>query len=123
LKRLHELSKQYGVRLPTVADHLNERLVRPLAVDRMRALVRPAIEEVRHGERPAAFELLEQEIGEFTENPTGAGLDVPDWLLALEEEVDNMLERRHQADRLLAEQPVIPQVQLTICSQPTHDGA
>ena len=113
LKRLHELSRQYGVRLPTVADHLNERLVRPLAVDRMRALVRPAIEEVRQGDRPAAFELLESEISEFTENPTGAGLDVPDWLLALEEEVDNMLERRHQADRLLAEQPVIPQVQLT----------
>jgi hypothetical protein len=113
LKRLHELSRQYGVRLPTVADHLNERLIRPLAVDRMRALVRPAIEEVRHGQRPAAFELLEAEISEFTENPTGAGLDVPDWLIALEEEVDNMLQRQHQADRLLAEQPVIPQVQLT----------
>jgi hypothetical protein len=113
LKRLQELSRQYGMRLPTVADHLNERLVRPLAVDRMRALVRPSIDEVRQGKRPAAFELLEAEISEFTESPTGAGLDVPDWLLALEEEVDTMLERRHQADRLLGEQPVIPQVQLT----------
>ena len=35
----------------------------------------------------AAFALLEQEAGELAQEPCGAGLDLPDWLEGLEEEV------------------------------------
>ena len=35
----------YGMRLPTIADRIAERFIRPLAIDRMRALVRPAMEQ------------------------------------------------------------------------------
>ncbi|HJT36302.1 MAG TPA: hypothetical protein VJ783_30045 [Pirellulales bacterium] len=87
LKRMEELTRRYGVRLPSVADHLAERLVRPLTMDRVRALVAPAIDEARHGLPPGSFEALEQELKEFTEHPAGSGLDVPEWLIALEEEV------------------------------------
>ena len=88
LKRLAELTKQYGVRLPTVADRLSERFVRTLDIDRVKALVRPAIEEARRGGPTPAFEALEQDLVEFTDRPSGAGLDMPAWLAALEHEID-----------------------------------
>lgn len=86
-KRIDDLARQSGVRLPSIADHLAERFVRPLAIDRVRALVAAAIDDARHERPPSAFEALEQELAEFTENPSGSGLDVPAWLIALEEEV------------------------------------
>ena len=88
LKRLDELTERYGLHLPTVADRLAEKFVRPLALDRIRALVRPAIDEVRRGEPAITMPVLEQEIQDFAETPIGAGFDVPAWLLALEYEVD-----------------------------------
>jgi hypothetical protein len=102
MRRLERLQKQYGMRLPTVADRIAERFVRPLDADRVLALVRPAMEEARTNDeanRPA-FVQLAQEIDELTAEPTGAGLDVPDWLAALEDEVDMVqnLRRRSAAD-------------------------
>jgi hypothetical protein len=113
LRRMAELSKQYGLRLPTVADRLNERFVRTLAIDRIRALIRPAIEEVRRGAPPIAFELLEQEINEFAEHPTGAGLDVPAWLLALEQEANLVLARNQVTDQPADDRLPVPQVWLS----------
>ena len=52
LKRFHRLCKKYGMRLPSIAEHLGERFVRPLEIDRLCALLRPAIDEIRGG-RPA----------------------------------------------------------------------
>jgi hypothetical protein len=88
LKRLAELNRSYGIKLPTICDRLGERFVRPLAIDRVRALICPAIDEARQGSPGQTFAALEQELAEFTESPSGSGLDVPAWLIALEEEVD-----------------------------------
>ena len=49
MRRLTRLVGKYGMRLQTVADRLSERFVRPLAIDRLRALVGPAIDELRGG--------------------------------------------------------------------------
>ena len=38
LQRLAELQKKYAIRMPTIADRLAERFVRPMAIDRIRAL-------------------------------------------------------------------------------------
>ncbi len=89
LSRYDKLSRKYSMRLPTIADRLAERFIRPLSVDRLRALVWPAIEEVRAGQPALAFEVLRQEAEELTRDPTGVGLDVPGWLRALEDEVDD----------------------------------
>ena len=83
-----QLVKASGMRLPTVGDRLAERFVRPLALDGARALIKPAVDEARRGQPGESFRILEQEIDDFTRTPTGAGLDVPDWLEALEDEVD-----------------------------------
>ena len=78
------------MQLPSVADRLRERFVRPLAVDRLRALVRPATDELRQGRPQQAFSQLEAETTEFTDEPTGVGFDVPAWLDALAEEVERV---------------------------------
>src|SRR5262245_32849394 len=77
--------------MPTVADRLAERFVRPLTIDRIRALVAPAIEEAREGGDAPKFEMLQHDTEYLTREPTGVGLDVPAWLVALEEEVEDVL--------------------------------
>ena len=42
------------MRLPTVTDRLAERFIRPLAIDRVRALVKPAMDEARRNCRQTA---------------------------------------------------------------------
>lgn len=86
LARFEELCEQYGIRLPSVAARLGERFTRPLAIDRVRALVGPAVAAAETGD-PAQFAALEEEIASLAHEPAGAGLDLPDWLAALEEEV------------------------------------
>ncbi|HVT29877.1 MAG TPA: hypothetical protein VHE81_17800 [Lacipirellulaceae bacterium] len=105
LARFEELCTQYGVRLPSIAERLGERFTRPLAIDRVRALVGPAI-AAAPSVHPAPsrggtgggvdFLALQQEIASLAQEPAGAGLDLPDWLAALEEEVSIVrCRRRH----------------------------
>jgi hypothetical protein len=63
-----------------------------MTIDRMRALIRPAIRQIRLGKETPAFDMLVQETKVLTKEPTGVGFDIPAWLLALEEEVDRALE-------------------------------
>jgi len=86
IDRLNALSREYGMQLPTITDRLNERFVRPLVIDRLRAMVEPAMNGDGN-RREEAFAALEGEIAELVSEPHGAGLDVPDWLSALEDEV------------------------------------
>ncbi len=86
LARFDELCREYGIRLPSIAERLGERFTRPLAIDRVRGLVEPAINAVDRNNQ-APFAALRQEIASLGHEPAGAGLDLPDWLEALEEEV------------------------------------
>jgi hypothetical protein len=87
LEQLARLERTHGVRLGTISDRLSERFVKPLALDRLCALIEPCIREGRQpGERPS-FALLQQELQTYTATPTGVGLDVPAWLRRLEAEV------------------------------------
>jgi hypothetical protein len=99
LVKLADLQKKYAMRMPTIADRLAERFIRPLAIDRIRALVAPSIEEARGGGKTPKFELLQQDTEYLTREPTGVGLDVPAWLVALEEEVEDVLRAGGQGTR------------------------
>ena len=102
LARLEELSQKYGMRLATISDRIGERFVRPLFIDRVRALVEPAL-MAEDAERMEAFASLEREIESLAKDPAGAGLDLPDWLAAMEDEVTSARSRHsHQsmAERL-----------------------
>jgi hypothetical protein len=75
-------------------------------------LVAPAIAEARCGETGPKFELL-RKTPSASREPTGVGLDVPAWLVALEEEVEDAFRPAYQQreDRDLA--TVIPPILLT----------
>ena len=89
-KILHELSRleqTHGVRLSTVSDRLHERFVKPLVLDRLCALIEPAMVEACQSASHPSLAGLERELSEYTQKPTGVGLDVPDWLRRLDAEV------------------------------------
>jgi hypothetical protein len=113
LQRLAKLQAQYGMRLPTIADRLSERFVRPLAIDRVRALVAPAAQEARRGTEANTFELLEQEAGELAQEPCGAGLDLPDWLETLDEEVNRVSNRLRGYEPVAESFDNLPRIQLS----------
>ena len=88
LSRFDRLCKKYGMRLPSIAEHLAERFVRPLEIDRLCALIRPALDEIRNARPPAALGQLEEQIAAFTKEPSGAGFELPGWLEALDQELE-----------------------------------
>ena len=63
------------------------RAIKPLALDRLSALVEPAMEEARVGSYTGAFARLEAEVRALAATPSGVGLDVPEWLRRLAMEV------------------------------------
>ena len=60
LTELVRLERQYGMRLPSVTNHLQERFVKPLAVNNMVALLAPACADARTiGEDSPTFAALQ----------------------------------------------------------------
>ncbi|MBX7072264.1 MAG: hypothetical protein K1X71_03885 [Pirellulales bacterium] len=112
LRRLAELERKFGIRLPSVADRIAERFVAPLVLDRMRALLRVSATAEDPSERSAAFASLEQELERFTQDPTGSGLELPSWLHALEREAGQAIAQResgnvaHSGSRMFSQIPL-----------------
>ena len=117
VEQLARLERARGVRLGTVSDRLNERFVKALALDRLCALIEPAVRDqntvVGDGGSQAvrsvdsagssrAFLRLRQELEAYTATPTGVGLDLPFWLRRLEMEV-HRARAAHSATAILAE--------------------
>ena len=90
-RRLKNLQTKYAMRMPSVADRIGERFVRPMKIDRARALVEPAIKAAGQTDPGASFEMLEYEANALSCETTGSGFDVPVWLEALEDEVERVL--------------------------------
>lgn len=90
LEQLARIEQMRGIRLHTISDRLNERFTKPLALDRLCALIEPSINQSSAPPRDPAssvFHHLRQEIQAYTATPTGVGIDVPAWLRRLESEV------------------------------------
>jgi hypothetical protein len=114
LRRFQRLCKKYGMRLPSIAEHLGERFSRPLEIDQLCALLGPAIDEIRSGRPPVSLRQLEGHITRFTQEPAGAGFELPSWLEALEQEMEQIQwqaagEEQESLDPLIR----LPQVQLS----------
>ncbi len=110
IERLSRLQKRYAMRLSTVADRIHERFLRPLVIDRMRALVEPA---TRHHSLEA-FAILEHETSQLMQKPSGVGFDPPAWLLALDEELRRVRAGTRQPDEQRLFEALLPTVELTI---------
>ncbi|MBW3540386.1 MAG: hypothetical protein KY476_08955 [Planctomycetes bacterium] len=105
LAELAQLERKHAMRLPSVTDRLNERFVKPLAVNRMLALVPRVMEDARRGRHSQAFAVLQSEVDAYLAGTSGSAIDVAPWLRALEKEVER------QEDRWTSEQePRDPQL-------------
>jgi hypothetical protein len=103
LGRLAALEEEHRIRLGTVSDHVQECFVKPLALDRLCALIEPAMQEARRPGDQASFDNLWRELQPLAATPTGVGLDVPQWLQQLEAEVQRVW-ATHSAVAVLAEE-------------------
>ena len=136
LERFDRLCKKYGMHLPSIAQRLAERFVRPMEIDQLCALMRPAVDELRDAgdavrssgfsrslppeggttnvrrrrafRPPARLRRFEEEIDRFTAQPSGAGYELPGWLDALERELDQL--EYEPADE--EQEPLDPHVRL-----------
>lgn len=90
LQKLKRLEKQYGMRLPGVSDRLSERFVKPLLLDRILALVKPAMRDARAGVPSPSFERLKAESDQYLSTTLGSALEPQPWLQTLEEEVQHV---------------------------------
>jgi hypothetical protein len=90
LADLVQLERKYGMRLPSVTNHLNERFVKPLSVNKMLALIPRAVEdtEKKTGDTKA-FQELVAAVEEYLLDTSGSGLEVPAWLRSLEDELND----------------------------------
>src|SRR5262249_48153011 len=90
----------------TIGDRLNERFVKPLALDRLCALIEPAVREVEQAGRELpdgkGFTRLRQGLEADTATPVRVGLDVPFWPRRLGMEV-HRARASHSATVMLAE--------------------
>ncbi len=114
LDRYEKLCTQYGIRLRSIATRLEERFVRPLAIDQLCAWIRPAMEELRAGRPTTSFDLFQREVAEFTREPEGVGLDVPVWLETLEDEVRRIRAGVPEGEEAALAALPLPQVRLSL---------
>ena len=91
LAELQAIENKYGVRLPSIRDRLDERFVKPLAVNRMIALVPHAMEAAQAGDLPSdAFTGLQGEVNAYLASTLGSGIDIPQWLYDIEREINRI---------------------------------
>jgi hypothetical protein len=110
LAELARLERQYGMRLPSVTNHLEEQFVKPLTVNKMVALIGPTCTEAQWPPAPppppkparsrskaaaatpmpSAFRRLQFLVEEYLKTTSGSGLEVPPWLRLLEDELNRV---------------------------------
>jgi hypothetical protein len=91
LEKLDVLRKKYSVQMSSVSRRLEEGFVMQMRIDRLTALVRPAMLDPTTKESERAFELLQLEAQAFSRSTMGVGVDLPSWLGSLEQEVQEYL--------------------------------
>ena len=114
LERLGFIEQKHGVRLRTVTDRMEEQFTRPLELDRVCALVEPAMTKVGAEETKVAFDSLMAAIEPLASTPSGVGLDVPQWLRRLEAEVDRIRSRATHAGALPEDVLRVPTLVLSL---------
>jgi hypothetical protein len=108
LKELAQLERKHGIRLATIADRLEERFVKPMAIDRLCALIAPSLRQARDRfdrDEPCP---LEEELRPFADTPSGVGLDVPLWLARLEHELQRVRDAASALGSAIEAQAPVP---------------
>lgn len=95
VKELELLEKKYGVRLPTLHDHICERIVGTFVQNRMTARVGrccPGLNGASAEEADQNFIQLRSEINDYMSSRIGSGIEPPEWMQRLGSELDRVQE-------------------------------
>lgn len=85
--KLNRLREKYSAQMASIGRHIEGRLIHPMHIDRLVALVAAAVRDPAEKVSQDAFEVIHQECNALLPQSGGAGLEMPDWLEALEVEV------------------------------------
>ena len=88
IEDLATLRRHYSIQLQSVGRRIEGRFESQIQIDRLIALVRPAVAKPRTRDSLKAFDLLQHEAQAFCRTTTGVGIELPPWLAALEQEVE-----------------------------------
>ena len=98
LNMLGKLRQKYSIQMNSVGRRLEGKFAHQLQIDRLRALVEPAMSRPRSRQSQKAFDLLQIESQAFLRSTSGVGVDLPEWLAKLENEVQQFLLPRRLRD-------------------------
>jgi len=95
--KLLALEKKYGVKLPAMHDHINERIVGGMEQNAIAAMLSKACQSEAGGghssEAAACFQLLRARIASYMKTRSGSGIEVPVWMQRLGTELDQIQDR------------------------------
>ena len=110
VESLNELRREYSIQMNSIGRRVEGRFGSEMQIDRLTALVKPAMAEDASAEK--AFNLLNQEARAFSRTTLGVGVDLPAWLASLENEVQQRLLpvrlRTHQTSQHWGQKRVLP---------------
>lgn len=109
IRRYRKLCLKHGIIVKTVADRLEERFVKPMAINKLCALLEPAIQESRAGAETPSFTKFLELVKEFTAEASGTGYEPPAWLEEIEDEINSYRNRSEDDDEMLDLKDFIPQ--------------
>jgi len=112
LKRLKRLERQHGMRLPSVTDRLSERFVKPMALDRILALIEPSMQFARHRAGVSPFGELADRVEEYLGTSSGSALEIQPWIQRLLDEVYEIEQERLPAATANRPSPRQPPVRI-----------
>ena len=110
IRRYKKLCLKYGLAIKTVGDRLEERLIKPMTINKLCALLEPAIQEIRSGKETVSFTKFLELVQEFTAEPSGTGYEPPTWLEEIENEISRYRNRSEEDDEMLDLKDFIPQL-------------
>ena len=88
---LEALRSKHSIQMSSVGRRIEGKFGSEMQVDRLTALVKPAMCETDPKKSDRAFSMLKQEAQAFSRTTIGVGVDLPPWLAALEHEVQQRL--------------------------------
>jgi hypothetical protein len=90
VKRLKRLERQHGMRLPSVTDRINEKFVKSMELNRILALIEPAMRFARRREGADSFPELTRRLERYLETSLGSALEVQPWIQRLLDEAQEI---------------------------------
>ncbi len=98
-RRFQTLVRTHGMTLTSISQRLETGMIEPLEIARLRSAVAQAVRAEDRGEESKQAADLRAVVNQFKYRGAGTGIELPKWIVALQDEYDRQMEiRRHGID-------------------------